>query len=63
MQSDEELEPGGEVCPLGQSSQAVRLLLANLPAAHKLQFVRPGVSCFPAGHGMQLLLVWLLLGW
>eukprot|EP01045_Picozoa_sp_COSAG04_P005643 COSAG04_NODE_264_length_18606_cov_9.965256_24_plen_89_part_00 len=62
-QSEDESEPSGDVWPVEQLVQDVRSLRSYLPAAHQEQLDLDDVSCFPAGHKLQLVEVWLEEDW
>ena len=53
-QSEDESEPDGELCPLGQLMHDVRSLRSYCPAGQSVQLDRDDVSCLPAAQEMQL---------
>ena len=63
VQSEDESEPDGELCPLGQLMHDVRSLRSYCPAGQSVQLDRDDVSCLPAAQEMQLVEEWLEEDW
>ena len=48
---------------MGQSMQLVLDEVSCFPDGHSVQNIRAAVSSLPVSHSMQLVDLWVLLGW